>query len=270
MAKTAVKTKPTSGRAITPRDEAKVPSTLAQKMARDAGQGTSTAQEDNLVPLIYILQAQSPQANKRSPEYIEGAEAGSIWLRNHSNPIADGEEGIIFQPCHFSKDWVEWIPRDNGGGFVGRHNELPEDAEQQEDEQNPNRRRYVRPNGNELVETRYHVGIVHHGDVSFPYVIPMTSSGHSVSRQWMFMMNSKQLPGGGRAPAWACLYKLSTKQRTNAAGTWYTWDIKDAGWVDTEADYDNGKALHEAFAAGTHRVDAPEEVSERGDPDGAM
>jgi len=242
-----------------------VPSFLQERISADAGKGVSNLAEDNLVPLIYVLQAQSPQCNKRSPEYVQDAEAGSIWLRNSGLAAVNGEEGVIFQPCYFSKDWVEWVPRTAGGGYVGRHDDRPSEAVEKPDPQNPNKTNWTLPNGNTVVETRYHVGYVIQEDGSaFPYVIPMSSSGHTVSRGWMFLMNGKQM-GGARAPSWACLYRLKTKERTNAAGTWFTWDVTDAGWVQTEAEYNRGADLNEAFASGSKKMDA--ETAEVSDPD---
>ena len=237
--------------------EGAIPSILAERMARDAGKGVSKDQSDNMVPLIYILQAQSPQVMKRNPQYIQGAEAGSIWLRGVGSPVVNGEEGILFQPCFFSKDWVEWIPRDAGGGFVGRHPILPDDAKNVGDPRNPNRLNYMRPNGNQLRETRYHAGLVHGRGAPMPFVIPMSSSGHTTSRSWMFLMNSKQLPNGGTAPSFAQLFRLKTKLRTNAQGEWYAWDVEDAGWVNSIKDYEMGHALHEAFDMGNKAAEAP-------------
>lgn len=249
---------------VVPLKEEGLPPALAGRMSQDAGKGASRAQEDNLVPLVYILQAQSPQVNKRGAEHIEGAEPGSIWLRNHPHPIVDGEEGILFQPCYFTKDWVEWVPRSKGGGYAGRHPNRPAEAEEKPDPENPNKNRWMLPNGNEVRETRYHIGLVHLPSGKVPYVIPMSSSGHTVSRQWMFMMNSKQIPGqNGSAPTWACLYRLRTKERTNAAGTWFTWDVSDAGWVQTEEDYDAGRDLNAAFETGAKVVDEPEVSAEQ-------
>ena len=71
-----------------------LPAALADMMEKDAGKGVSTAQEDNLVPLIYVLQANSPQVNKRDERYIEGAEPGDFWLRNAPQPIVKGAEGV--------------------------------------------------------------------------------------------------------------------------------------------------------------------------------
>ena len=71
-----------------------LPAALAAMMEKDAGKGVSTAQEDNLVPLIYVLQTNSPQVNKRDERYIEGAEPGDLWLRNAPQPIVKGAEGV--------------------------------------------------------------------------------------------------------------------------------------------------------------------------------
>lgn len=242
------------------------PAVLGKLFAADAGKGVSSLQEDNLVPLIYILQAQSPQVNKRSPDFIPGAEAGAIWLRNTTAPIVPGETGILFQPCYFSKDWVEWVPRDNGGGFVGRHERCPSDAKKITDPQNPNRVQFICQNGNEVKETRNHIGLVLLDGEALPYVIPMTSSGHTVSRQWMFMMNAKHT-SAGRAPSWACIYRLKTKERSNASGTWFTWDVTDAGWVQTEAEYLRGKELNAAFASGAKAVESPTSAEQQEDSD---
>lgn len=231
---------------------------LADAMAADAGKGVSKAAEDNLIPLIYVLQSNSPQVNKRSADYIKGAEPGNIWLRNCANPIVDGEEGIVFQPIFFSKDWVEWIVRNEGGGFVGRHSELPQEAVNKPDPQNPKRIRWVLPNGHEVVETRYHLGFVWlkmgKETVRMPYVIPFTSTGHTVSKSWMVLMNQKAL-GKGTAPSFACLYRLRTRQRTNAAGEWFSFDVSDERWLeDGEAEaYFEAKAMFDAYASGSGR-----------------
>lgn len=253
-----------------------VPSYLKDYEA-DSGKGTSSAQEDNLVPLIYVLQANSPQTLKRNPDYIEGAEAGGIWLRGSEPPVIDGEKGILFQPCFFSKDWVEWIPRDSGGGFVGRHDSCPAEAEVVQDPKNPNIKRFILPNGNEVKETRYHIGYVFldGGKRVLPYVIPLSGSGHSFSKQWMFMMNSKQSSAGTYA-AWALLYRLKTKFRTNVHGDWYMFEVSEANhngpkdsWV-TEEQYKRGAALCSAFEQGGKSTETPEEAATESGNEAAM
>lgn len=267
MAKALQKAKAQS-KAVATVGAAGIPAAIMKAGAR--GRGVSTRQEDNLVPMIYILQAQSPQVNKRSPDYLAGAEGGDIWLRNAPDPIVKGEQGLLFQPCHFYVDWVEWIPRDSGGGFVGRHDRLPDDVKVVEDPQNPNRRQFIRKNGNEVKETRYHVGYVKTDAGNLlPYVIPLTSSGHTVSRQWMFMMNSKMVPGVGKADSWSCWYRLKTKERSNSLGTWAALEVTDGGWVQTEEDLKRGEDLFNAFAAGAKAVEHPVADADQGGGDNA-
>ena len=185
---------------------------------RGQGRGTSRQAEDNLIPMIQVIQPLSPQLNRLNPSrYIEGAEPGSILLRGLEPPVA---KEVLFQHCHFSKSIVEWVPRSQGGGFVARHLTWPADVTQSKSEDG---RRTVMTtrNGNQLVETRYHVGHVVLGDAMLPFIIPFSSTGHTVSRAWMNLMNSVRLASGAVPDAWTRLYLLSTVQRSNAAGTWY-------------------------------------------------
>lgn len=247
---------------LTVQEPGQLPAFLKDRLVEDAGKGVSTSADDNLVPLIYVLQAQSPQCNKRSPEYVEGAENGSLWLRSSGLPAVPGEEGIKFQPCFFSKDWVEWKP--NRGGFVTRHADRPPVAELKKTPtpQDPDKESWVMPNGNVVVETRYHIGNVYLPDGKImPYVIPFSSSGHTVSKGWMFLMNNKTMPGAkSAAPSFACFYRLTTRETTNAKGTWMKINVADEGWVQTADDYERGFALHQAFSTGEKDIDAPEDL----------
>lgn len=276
MAKKAVVTKkttstkpPSSSRAVAPRQAAALPANLDEAMDADAGKGISTAQEDNLVPLIYVIQPLSPQADKRDQaKYIEGAEPGSIWLKNAPEPIVPGDEGIIFQPCFFQKNWVEWIPRDNGGGLVGITETCPAEAKPVKEN---NVTRFVMPNGNEVKETRYHYGFVHLGDERLPYCIPLTSTGHTVSRDLMSRMRSKVTASGARAPSWAFLYKLTSVPKQNKKGRWFQFALEDVGFVESMEDYNIGKALYQSLEKGEKKAAVDEDTARTDDSgDGDM
>jgi hypothetical protein len=234
-----------------------------------AEQGISKAQEDNLLPLVVILQKQSPQVEEQDSRYIDGAKPSDIWLRNAPKPIVKGNEGIIFQPCAFIINYLEWVPRERGGGFVARHAEMPADAKRMNDRQNPGRIKYLRPNGNEVTQTRNHVGyVLNASDQPLPFFIPMTSSGHTVSRTWMSKMQTKRLPNGKVAPSYHQYYRLCTHLRTNQFGSWYTWDIQDAGTAKTTAELQRGEELFQAVMAGQKELETMEEQesSEQGQP----
>lgn len=239
---------------------------LMNRMGKSRGRGLSKSQSDNMIPLIYILQAQSPQVLKKNPAYVNGAEAGDIWLRNAADPIIKGDDGMVFQPCAYYKEWVEWVPRDDGGGFVGRfsvtkpehENEPPvNDVEEYTDDES-GVTRWKRKNGNELVFTRYHIGYVIRGNQSLPFVVPLTSTGHTFSKQWMFLMNSQQLPDGSIPDSFACCYRLKVVPKSNKKGDWFAYDVQLEGWVDDEQ-YAKGELLAKAFESGERRIEDPEE-----------
>lgn len=288
------------------------PAHLAEFAERDAGQGVSTSADDNLVPLIYVLQPLSPQCDRRSPQYVEGAEAGDLWLRNapmglevvkanFENARAAGQEnfGLLAQPCYFHRDVVEWVPRDEGGGggqgFVGRHAvERAQDVagakpgvDRKTGKADPNA--WTTADGeHDLVETRNHAVLLHLGGRALPYLLPLTSTGHSVSRAWMSKINQKLIdcpvPKGdpdyeakvsdwmermARAnkptvyPSYAYLYRLTTEQRSNNQGKWFSIVVQDARWA-TRLEYLAGRKLHEQFAKGERRAEAPAEQDTAG------
>jgi hypothetical protein len=55
------------------------------------------------------------------------------------------------------------------------------------------------------------------------------------------------------------LYKLTTKQRTNQLGTWFTWQVQDAGYVSTREEIERGRALLSAFTSGERVAAQPEQ-----------
>lgn len=263
---------------------ASVPAHLKGKIAQDAGKGISESADDSLVPLLVVLQAQSPQAIKQKAEYLKGAEAGSIWMKNAPQPVIKGEVGILAQPVAFYKNVVEWIPKNkdgSGGGYVGEHKTItdfpgpgdmiPKDGKEVADKDDPEKKRWMSPRGTEYVETRNHVVILYTEEgQAFPYLIPLSSSGHSVSRQWMFMMKSKTADGH-KIPSFAVLYRLKSILRTKGTYNWYVIDPHEGGddgevlWA-SEEQYEAGKSLFAAFETGEKRADMSQ--MENGEPAG--
>lgn len=250
---------------------------LAHMQEHSQGDGLSKRAEDNLVPIVYVLQKMSPQCEPNKDAYIEGAQAGMIWLRNWTDPLVDGEEGILVQPCHFNVCVIEWIHRDDGGGFVARHNvshprEI--DGAFEKTSERTGKKGWAVKRGDrthQLVETREHVVLIHLGSSRVPYVIPFTSTGHGVSRGWMFTMNNKIPPGGKEAAdSWYGLYRMKTKWRSNDQGDWYQLLVEDEGWVDTTDDVENGAKLHAAFKTGALQTERPDDAGDdRGEGGGS-
>ncbi len=231
-------------------DEGHAALTMLEEMGETSeGRGVSRSAEDIIIPSIMVLQGLSPQVDPGNPAFIEGARVGAIWMRNYSTPIIDGKEGFLFQSCAFYKDWFEWIPRESGGGggggFAGVHAEVEEVydgtrlvglrvpngtiAKEVPDPRAPSGRKmqWCMPNGNLLSETRHHVGFVISRQGAVPFVINLASTGHTVSKNFMFTLTNKMV-NGRPLDSWAMIYRFTTYQRKNKKGAWYEFEVRDA------------------------------------------
>lgn len=244
-----------------------VPAGLAEEAEQYAGQGVSRDMADRVVPMLRILQDMSPQVKKRDPAYIEGAEPGFV-LNTATKELWPVDEYIYFQPCAFQKMWVTWKPRAAGGGFIGQSAERPEAAEFKTflNDQGDEKQGWKMPNGDDVIETRYHFGNILDDDknVVGAAMIAMSSTGHTASRQWMELMNQQKLKGASGwfiVPSWFKAYRLGRTLKSRNTQDWYTWDITtlDADWIGVAETRAAGKALYEAIASGA-RVAAPPEA----------
>lgn len=280
----------TTGTTVAKAGANQVPAHLRAQVKADAGQGVSSSSEDSMVPMLTVLQGQSPQTMKMKPEYIKDAQPGDILLKNAPVPVvkALGAEapGILVQSCYFYKNVVEWIPRNpdgTGGGYVAEHKwfagwESSDWAKglgihEVVDDKDGSKSWMDKDEEHEFIETRNHAVILYpEGGTPLPYLIPLSSSGHAVSRQWTFMMRNKTLDGA-QVPSFAVLYRLKTNMRTKGNNNWYVLDPKEGGpdgdtlWASAEQ-YAAGKALHDAFAAGTKKVEMGAEAAPGGPAEG--
>jgi hypothetical protein len=67
-----------------------------------AGDGASFDSSEMQIPFVRILQALSPQLNKKKPEFIEGASSSDMY-NTVTGQYWDGEEGLVVVPC--SSTW---------------------------------------------------------------------------------------------------------------------------------------------------------------------
>lgn len=222
-----------------------------------AGEGTTQAAEDVIIPLVYILQSNSPQVQAhKKDDYIEGAVPGTIWLRPQ-HIILPGEP-LYAQPCYFSKDWVEWVPRERGGGRVASYLLPPDDTVEREDAKT-GRKSFVRTsNGNNMVETRYHTCIFRWNGGRAPWVFPMKSTMHTVSKTWNSQINSFHTRNDLIAAAYTHEYLITPVLRKNSQGEWFIVKIQDVGEIYDMRRLQEGKALHEAMKSGAKKVEIDE------------
>lgn len=232
-----------------------------------SGLGYSDKAEDRLVPIIAILQDNSGEVKKNGSRFVEGAESGDLICRALQKIFAaDGT--AVFQPCAYTRMWVEWEGAPGEGSVVAQHayEDMPADAKEVPDPQNSERKMWVRESGTRLVDTRFHFGYMITHDGAFAAVIPMAGTNHTVSRAWTSLMEQYQLPGGNKAPAWFRAYSLKSQFVERGNQSWYKFKIEDRGWVTARDQRDAGRRLFESVTAGdvmaaTEEV-APEDSTE--------
>lgn len=176
--------------------------------------------QDIIIPRLNILQALSPQVNKKKAEYIEGAEQGDFC------DVATGEifkDELTVIPCFYAMVYLEWAPRDSGRGLVANHGTDPsilDDCKRNEKNQN------ILENGNYIVETAtYYVLNMSAG--GRPSFIPLSSTQLKAARKWNTLISSQKLtaPNGDDVPApiFYRSWKATSIESSNQQGDWYGW-----------------------------------------------
>lgn len=208
------------------KEESKVvalPTTNAFEQFAGAGFSEVTT-EDLAIPFIRVLAQLSPEVNKRDGKYVQGAEAGMLY-NTVMNRAFDGEQGILVVPCHYSKRFIEWRPRQSGGGYVASYS--PEEAAGMRTTRN-DRNEDVLPNGNLLTPTAQFFVLFLHDEGIQPSLLSMTSTQLKKARKWltqMQAMTAKGKNGNYTLPMFSHVYRVKTVAESNDKGDWFGYDI---------------------------------------------
>lgn len=237
----------------TAKESAQLPAGMSdmEELLRDSGAGVDDmGMDDVAVPYLYVLQSNSPQVNPDADAYIEGAKAG-MFYNNVSNEVYDGRnEGLVVIPCAYERKYVEWVPRDSGGGYVADH-----DIESNIlSETTPNEKGIpCLRNGNLIIETAYHyVYFKNPKDGQWDQIIiPMKSTFLKKSRRWNKTLMATLIPGtSNRAPRWLYPYSLKTVKESKGDQTWSNIDLTRLDEMVTADQYRAAKAFAELFSSG--------------------
>lgn len=209
-----------------------------------------TDSSDLGIPFLLIIQKGSPEIDKTNPQYgakkIPGAEVGDI-INTLSREILykyseEGDKPLHAIPAFHQKAFVEWKPRDSGGGIVATHTDERVLQETKRNDKNQD----VLPSGNLVVPTSYMFLTLLGGDEPKKAVLSFTSTQLKKSRQWLnLMMGLKGGSGDKRfqLPMFSHVYAISTTPESNTKGSWFGWRIelvemlKDRALISDMVDY---------------------------------
>lgn len=220
-----VPTKPQEAIVTKPQQQALVP--LSVDIAADVEQFKDTFDRGSLaIPFLQILQGLSPQLDPQSSKYIEGAKIGQ-FVNTVTNDVFDALEVI---PCYHYATFIEWVTREQGGGFVqdlGLETGQKLLAQCSKNEKGHD----VLPNGHELAKTETYFLIIVTEEGPQQVMMPLTYTQIKKARNWNSRIISTKIdvPGKGRvtAPMFFNSYVFETTPESNEKGKWSGLVIKD-------------------------------------------
>lgn len=187
------------------------------EMEEMAGAGLENVKAtDTLLPRLTILQALSPQLNKKKVEFIEGAAVGD-WCDVSIGEVFKDSVEII--PCHFIVQYIKW--KKNRGGFLGN---LGADARVLRDTTLNDKRQHVTPEGDVIAETAHWYVMLHVGMEWRRAFLPFSSTGLKVSRKWHSLIGAEVLFGSKgpfKPPLYYRPWTLKVATESNDQGDWY-------------------------------------------------
>jgi len=247
--------------AVAKKKETAVSTDVMDDILEFAGEGAAFDSSEMQIPFVRILQAMSPQLKKREAEYIEGSEQGDMF-NTVTKQHWTGEDGITVIPCYQTTKYLEFTPRDQGGGFRGEI-AATDPVLQRTERQGA---KEMLPNGNELVKSDQHYCLVVEADGTYqPVVIDMKSSQLRVSRRWKTQIAMQKIkhPKTGAMitpPLFATQWKFTTIEESNDQGSWFNYQIEKVGLLESRDLMLEAKSFRDSVAAGEVKA-APEEGS---------
>jgi len=221
---------------------------LAGDSKEASGFGNLDLSRDVMIPYINILQTTSPQLNPSKAEYVESAKVGQFY--NTVSQEVSTSLNVI--PVLYQLRYVEWKPRESGGGLVEMH-----DADSGILGQTTRSKMTFKdtlPNGNYIATTAYHYVMVQGTDGNWSQaVISMTSTQLKKSRRWNSLMLTQKVEGPSGSftpPTYAIVYKLTTVSESNDRGSWFGYQVEKVQMVDDASVYNEAKLFSTAASRG--------------------
>lgn len=194
--------------------------------------------DDRSTPYLTLLQQNSPQCRDEVDGGIEGARPG-MFLNTATQELYDGrEDGVVVVPAYTEHLYIEYRPREEGGGFVGVHEAGSEVVREAKSRAAAFNR--LTTGGNDLTEAFYLYTVLTDGDEpTGGIVIPFTSTKIKSYKKWNTRVSTLLLPraDGRRAtpPIFAHTVRVKSRMDENQHGKFFTVDLTPAVDGDIKA-----------------------------------
>ena len=240
-------------------------------------------EESFVLPIIALLQDNSPEVKEHRAEYIEGARPG-MFLNKASKTLVDE---LTLVPVYYVPIWTHWHPRDEEGGLIGtyaysddifKQSKIVTDSE--------GRKKRTLPDGTIIQDTRRHYALMmdENLDNIEPAILSLSGSQIKRSRAWLAEMRSKRVRDkSGKEftpPTFSGLWTVDKISETNKRGDWFGYRFTFKRFLKGSEPkekglYENAKKLYRDLTSGTYPMitgkvaeDEPDEKDEQPNGDG--
>lgn len=248
------------------KEEPKKALALPLNFADDAGKGMEQVDRDSVaIPMLMILQSNSPQCDRAQPEYVKGAQSGDYFLNTTSELFK--EDGVKVVICYFDRQFLKWLPRNEGGGFrgamtVAEYNRRVDAGEITLQTDDNGRQVEKTAEGEMVKDTRVHYVMVLRDDGSYtPAAFSLSSTQIKKSKLWLAQIEQFRADGPNgkfQPPSFAHVFKLTSVGESNDQGSWAGVKIDREGWVSSAEVYAACKKFHEAMREAPQTGHAPQ------------
>lgn len=176
--------------------------------------------EDSTVPFLVLLQAMSPVVAEQK---VPGAVAGQ-WMNTVTQMTWSNPSGLLFVPATTRHEYTQFTPRNQGGGYKGRH-AIDSEVVTKAKAASKNFGEYFTPEGDELTETFYVFGAIGDADGAAlgMAVIAFKSSMIRAYKNWMSLLRAHTIstPTGEKRtpPLYSHLARLTSEPKKFPDGT---------------------------------------------------
>ena len=245
-------------------------------MAKAAGKGNENVTQDDItVPVLVLVQANSPQTIKKSDAYIVDCSAGdminSLTRENY------GDE-LYFIPITYRRTFREHAARttERLGDYIAEH--LAFDMASLEQNEKgfpclvPDTGHEIVQTGNDLVmllpEAKLTKGKITFSGELEAIMIRSRFTKWRMAKQLNSLCKRLTLAVGDRkveAPRFAGCYRLASEYVDDGENSYYNWSVSFIDW-NSEAEYNEAEAFYDSIVSKVvHTVGDDEDISKGGD-----
>ncbi len=185
--------------------------------------------EDLQLPRLALAQGLSPQLNKKKPEYIDGLSLGDVFNSETGEVLGTGPWDIAIIRAD-SPRYVEFIPRDDGGGV--RDPNVPADDPRTEFTVDPETGDRVNPLATKFYD--FLAIFLHNREM---IALSFKNTGLRVARHLNTLMKMRKVKIDNDTktlPIFMGKYRLEAIMQQNAKGDFANFKIDNAGLVEDE------------------------------------